>query len=85
MQTTADSWLGSIEAGSVTAFNIYSMREWQISVDTVILTTMKYANNGLEKLISERANVPVHMVGDAIAPRQVADAVADANKLAFEL
>jgi len=85
VQTTTDSWLGSIEAGYVTAFNIYSMREWQIDVDTVIFSTMKYANNALAKLIGDRANVPVHLVGDAIAPRQVADAVADATKLAYEI
>jgi hypothetical protein len=46
---------------------------------------MKYSNTDVMRLVEERANVPVHTIGDALAPRQVADAVREATRLAHAL
>lgn len=81
----ADAWVSSIDKGSVTAFNIYSGRTWQIEADTVVLVTSKYSNTTVERLIREWAKVPVHAIGDVVAPRQVGDAVGDATRLAHKL
>ncbi|MFY9327174.1 MAG: FAD-dependent oxidoreductase [Georgfuchsia sp.] len=85
VKKTVDSWISSIEQGSVTAFNIYSARSWQIEADNVILVTTKYSNTGVERLIRERVSVPVHIIGDVVAPRLVGDSIGDATRLAHSL
>lgn len=85
VKRTTDSWIASIGEGSVTAFNIYSGRKWEIAADVVILVTTKYSNSEIGRLIKQRSEVPVHVIGDALAPRQVKDAVKEATKLAFRL
>jgi 2,4-dienoyl-CoA reductase-like NADH-dependent reductase (Old Yellow Enzyme family) len=82
---TPNAWISSIGEGSATAFNIYSARDWEVAADTVILVTMKYSNTDIVRLVKERSSVPVHTIGDAVAPRQVADAVLDATRLAHAL
>ncbi len=82
---TPNAWISAIDEASATAFNIYTGREWEIEVDTVILVTMKYSNTDIVRLAKTRASVPVHTIGDALAPRQVADAVLEANRLAHAL
>jgi hypothetical protein len=85
VKKTADTWIGAIGETSVTAFNIYSGRTWEIEADTVILVTMKYSNTDTAQLIEARASVPVHTIGDAVAPRHVADAVREATRLAYSI
>jgi len=85
VKNTPNAWISAIDEASATAFNIYSGREWQIDTDTVILVTMKYSNIGVAQLVKTHASVPVHTIGDALTPRQVADAVLEANRLANAL
>ncbi len=85
VRCTPNTWLKAIGQGTATAFNIYSSREWQIEADTVVLVTMKYSNTDIVQTIKARSSVPVHSLGDAVAPRHVADAVADATRLAHQL
>jgi 2,4-dienoyl-CoA reductase-like NADH-dependent reductase (Old Yellow Enzyme family) len=85
VKRTTDTWIASIGEGSATAFNIYSGRDWEIAADTVVLVTTKYSNIEIGRLIKQRASVPVHVIGDALAPRQVGDAVQDATRLAHRL
>ncbi|MCC7121303.1 MAG: FAD-dependent oxidoreductase [Gammaproteobacteria bacterium] len=85
VRCTPNTWLKTIGQGTATAFNIYSGREWEVEADTVVLVTMKYSNNEILQSLKAGSKVPVHSLGDAIAPRQVADAVADATRLAHSL
>lgn len=82
---TPNAWIKHIGEASVTAFNVYSGREWEIDVDTVVLVTMKYSNTEPIDVLRQHASSPVHVIGDALAPRQVADAVLDATRLAHAL
>ncbi|HMM74929.1 MAG TPA: FAD-dependent oxidoreductase [Gammaproteobacteria bacterium] len=82
---TPNAWIKRIGEASVTAFNVYSGREWEIDVDTVVLVTMKYSNTDVIGLVKRHTSVPVHVIGDAVAPRQVADATLDATRLAHAL
>ncbi len=85
VKRTPDSWIASIGEGTAMAFNVYSGREWEIAADTVILVTTKYSNAEIGRFIRQSTDVPVHVIGDALAPRQVGDAVKDATKLALRL
>lgn len=85
VKNTPNAWISAIGEASATAFNIYSGREWEIDVDTVILVTMKYSNTDIMQLAKKRASIPVHTIGDALAPRQVADAVLEATRLAHAM
>ena len=85
VECTADTWVSAIGEGSATAFNIYSGRQWEVPADTVVLVTMKYSNTDILQLVKQRAAVPVHTIGDALAPRQVADAVLEATRLAHAI
>jgi hypothetical protein len=85
VKRTTDTWISAVGEGSATAFNIYSGRSWEIAADSVILVTMKYSNSEIGRLIKQQVSVPVHVIGDAVAPRQVADAVYDATRLAHRL
>jgi 2,4-dienoyl-CoA reductase-like NADH-dependent reductase (Old Yellow Enzyme family) len=85
VKMTPNAWISAIGEGSATVFNIYSGRDWEIAADTVILVTMKYSNTDVLQLVKQRASVPVHTIGDALAPRQVADAVREATRLAHAL
>ncbi len=82
---TPNAWVKQIGEASVTAFNVYSGREWEIDVDTVVLVTMKYSNTDVIEMVKQQSSAPVHVIGDALAPRQVADAVFDATRLAHAL
>lgn len=85
VKKTPDSWIYSIGESSVTAFNIYTNRTWEIAADTVVLVTMKYSNTDVIQVLQGSSSVPVHTIGDATAPRQVADAVREATRVAFEI
>ena len=85
VKRTPNAWIGAIGEGSATAFNIYSGREWEIAADTVIFVTMKYSNTDILQVVKQRASVPVHTIGDAVAPRQIADAIREATRLAHAL
>ena len=85
VKRTPNTWISGIGEGSAAVFNIYSGRCREIETDTVILVTMKYSNNGILELVRARASVPVHTIGDVVAPRQIADAVRDATELAHSL
>jgi hypothetical protein len=85
VKKTADSWVSSIEQDAVVAFNIYSGRQWRIEAENVILLTAKYSNTHVEKLVRGRTSLPVHTIGDVVAPRLVGDAVGDATRLAHAL
>ena len=85
VKCTSNAWVSSIGEASATAFNIYSGREWEVDADTVILVTMKYSNTDVVQLAKKRASIPVHTIGDALTPRQVADAVLEATRLAHAM
>lgn len=85
VKRTPDSWIASIERETANAFNVFSGRQWQIAADTVVLVTSKYSNDEIGKRIHQAVDMPVHVIGDALAPRQVGDAVKEAMRLAFQL
>lgn len=85
VKRTPDSWIASIERGTATAFNVFSGRQWQVEADTVVLVTSKYSNAELGTWLRQAVDTPVHVIGDALAPRQVGDAVKEAMRLAFQL
>ena len=85
VKRTTDTWIASIGERCAMAFNIYSGREWEIAADTVVLVTTKYSNSEIGRLIKQRTSVPVHVIGDALAPRQVGDAVQEATRLAYRI
>ncbi len=69
----------------MTAFNLYSGRTWKFDADVVVLETLKHSNAATARLIESRTSLPVHKIGDVVAPRHVADAVREATRLAYSI
>lgn len=86
IQVIPNTWVKSIEGGKVTLYNVYnSSAEEQRQYDTVILTTMKYANNQLYRALKDRGLSELYLIGDAVAPRRITHAVHDGHRVARQL
>lgn len=58
--------------------------EWQAAADAVVLVTQRVPNDGLAQALRARG-CDVHVIGDALLPRMVSEAVFDGHRLAREI
>jgi 2,4-dienoyl-CoA reductase-like NADH-dependent reductase (Old Yellow Enzyme family) len=79
VKVTPFSWVRGIEGNAARCFFIFSGREWETSADSFVLVTMKYSNTGIYTLLKQRGVKPLHLIGDAKAPRHIGDAIRDGH------
>ena len=84
VQITPFTWVKEITDRGAVLLNINSMREYEVTADSVVLATMKYSNIEAAALFENRG-VPVHVIGDARAPRFIWNATHDGYKTGSEL
>jgi len=82
---TANAWIDSISGPTVTCRNVYSGRRWLREADTVVLVTMKYSQTDVHAHLRERGHTPLHLIGDAVAPRWVAEATREGVRVGYAL
>jgi 2,4-dienoyl-CoA reductase-like NADH-dependent reductase (Old Yellow Enzyme family) len=85
VKMTPNSWVQEIGDRKVTCVNLYSGRQWEQDVDNVILTTMKYPNDGVYRLLKSKGVKGLTRIGDAVTPRWVAEATREAVRVAYSL
>ena len=80
----ADTFIKSINSNSVTLFNVYSGHSWEQTTQAVVLLTSQKSVNSLypiAKSILDRT----YIIGDAISPRPVHDAILEGHRLGRHL
>ena len=74
----------SIEGSKVTLINVFTKQPRSVEVDSVVLITHKYVNNEIYLALKEKG-VKAHLIGDAVAPRFILNAVRDGHSLGREI
>lgn len=79
-----NAWVREIGSEGASCYNVHSGRAFEVSADTIILSTMKYSNTHLVKVMKEKG-VDARLIGDARAPRWMWNATHDGYKAAMDL
>ena len=75
-------FIESIDGHRVEVYETLSRRLREVDgVDTVVLSMMRSPQDALSRELSDTAGVPVHCIGDAVAPRSAAEAIYEGEKL----
>jgi 2,4-dienoyl-CoA reductase-like NADH-dependent reductase (Old Yellow Enzyme family)/thioredoxin reductase len=79
VEMAANAWLARVEGHEAVLTNIYSGREWSIGeVDSVVHVGGMRGDDDLYKALKGRVE-SLHLVGDALMPRRIADAVQEGH------
>jgi mycofactocin system FadH/OYE family oxidoreductase 2 len=81
---TPHAILREILPGKARIQHIYSKEERVVEIDTVILALGGQAQDGLYHALEGRVS-ELHLVGDALAPRRLHDAILDATRVARQV
>ena len=81
---TPDTFIKSINKQSVTLFNVYSGIQWETTTQAVVLLTSHQSINDLYPVAKSIIN-DTYIIGDAVAPRPVHDAILEGHKLGRQL
>lgn len=73
-----------IAPGEVTLRSALAAHTWTVAVDTVVMSLMRESEDDLYHAL-RAAEVPVRRIGDAVAPREVDDAVLEGFREAWAL
>jgi mycofactocin system FadH/OYE family oxidoreductase 2 len=84
VRMTPLSVVQEVGAGWVRLTNTLTSQEWTVEVDTVVTALGGRAENALEAALGGRG-FDVHVVGDALAPRTIHDAILTATRAARRL
>ena len=79
-----DTFVKSINEQSITVFNVYSGTHWEKTTQAVVLLTSHYSINNLYPLVKSIMN-DTYIIGDAVVPGPVHDAILEGHKLGREL
>jgi 2,4-dienoyl-CoA reductase-like NADH-dependent reductase (Old Yellow Enzyme family)/thioredoxin reductase len=71
--------------GTAQVMNVYSQEVTPTPADSLVVANRREAKTGLADRLRNAAEVPVHAVGDCVAPRLVDKAIYDGETLAREL
>ncbi|MFV0438441.1 MAG: FAD-dependent oxidoreductase [Desulfopila sp.] len=74
------SWNGTEATFSSTDHS----KQWQATYDALVLATSNQAENNLEKELN-RKGVPVHTIGDCVAPRRLSMAIYEGRQIGLQL
>ncbi len=75
-------FIESIDGSRVDVYETLTRRPRQVhDVDTVVLSMLRRPDDALFRQLSGAGTVPTHCIGDAVAPRSVAEAIYEGEKL----
>ncbi|MBT6138021.1 MAG: FAD-dependent oxidoreductase [Rhodospirillaceae bacterium] len=82
---TVDTELVGIEGSTVSLYDLYTSElQDRTGIDTVVLVVGANAEDGLLAPLQERG-IEVHIIGDALAPRRVNDAIREGELIARQI
>ncbi len=81
---TTQSFIESIERGSVTVADAWTGGAREIAADTVVLVMTRRSDDALYHSLKERGSTPVR-IGDCVAPREIDDATYEGMRCGFML
>jgi 2,4-dienoyl-CoA reductase-like NADH-dependent reductase (Old Yellow Enzyme family) len=84
VRITPFTWAKELTENGATLFNVTSQREFNVDADSVILATTKCSNIETASLFQDKG-IPIHIIGDARAPRYMWNATHDGYKIGSEL
>ncbi len=86
VRLSPNHFIESIDGRRVDVYETLTRRQRDVNgVDTVVLSMMRSPQEALFRELSVAATIPTHCVGDAVAPRSVAEAIYEGEKLGREL
>jgi dimethylamine/trimethylamine dehydrogenase len=74
-----NSYIYAIGDGMATLFDVHRGHRWSVDADAVVLVTGRTSRNELADELERSTDVPVHVVGDAKHPRNLAIATAEGH------
>ena len=82
IRLSPNHFIESIDGHRVDVYETLTRRARPLDgVDTVVLAMMRSPEDALFKELQDAAATPVHCIGDAVAPRSVAEAIYEGEKL----
>ena len=82
VRLSPNHFIESIDGSRVDIYETLTRRLREVdSVDTVVLSMMRSPQDALFRELCDDGAIPVHCIGDAVAPRSVAEAIYEGEKL----
>ena len=82
VRLSPNHFIESIDGSRVLVYETLTRRPRPLDgVDTVVLSMMRSPQDALFRELSDTGGVPVHCIGDAVAPRSAAEAIYEGEKL----
>ena len=86
VRLSPNHFIESIDGSRVDVYETLTRRHRQVEgVETVVLAMLRSPNDALFHQLREAGTVPTHCIGDAVAPRSVAEAIYEGEKLGRDL
>ena len=86
VRLSPNHFIEAIHGSDVDVYETLTRRARQVqAVDTVVLSMLRSPQDALFRALQESATLPTHCIGDAVAPRSVAEAIYEGEKLGREL
>ena len=86
VRLSPNHFIESIDGHRVDVYETLTRRHRQLDdIDTVVLSMLRSPDDALFRDLRSAATIPTHCIGDAVAPRSVAEAIYEGEKLARAL
>ena len=86
VRLSPNHFIESIDGGRVDVYETLIRRHRVVEdVDTVVLSMLRSPDDVLFRALRDHGTIPTHCIGDAVAPRSVAEAIYEGEKLGREL
>ena len=86
VRLSPNHFIESIDGHTVDVYETLTRRHRQLDdIDTVVLSMLRTPNDALFRELQAAGTIPTHCIGDAVAPRSVAEAIYEGEKLARAL
>ena len=82
VRLSPNHFIEAIHGSDVDVYETLTRRARQIkAVDTVVLSMLRSPQDAVFRALQENGTLPTHCIGDAVAPRSVAEAIYEGEKL----
>ena len=86
VRLSPNHFIESIDESRVDVYETLTRRHRPVEgVDTVVLSMLRSPDDALFRQLSDAGMIPTHCIGDAVAPRSVAEAIYEGERLGREL
>ena len=82
VRLSPNHFIEAIHGSDVDVYETLTRRARQVqAVDTVVLSMLRSPQDAVFRALQENGTLPTHCIGDAVAPRSVAEAIYEGEKL----